>query len=449
MVIKKSITKIKTFFDNKEDNLELKKPFYSLSGFVFFILFLVLIYSIIKRSILGGVDSEQHLYFEIVLLLLLAVLAEIAVFYLKAQNIIILMILGVLISPSFLDLVWSFLNLQGEAPKLFLNEHIINIFAQLGAIILLFKVGLHSKIEKVFSKENFFVALLGVLFPFFTGYFYSIIVSKNFFYSMFVGAALSATSVGVTVAILKQMKVLEKKFSEVIIGAAVLDDILSLLLLSVVINLSNAEVIINSILLTFFISVIFVIGAIVFGKFVVNYLDKKELGDKRFLLSIAIMLFFAYIAEVINLSAIVGAFLAGLIINKSRHYKEIEEKTYGLEFLFMPIFFISLGILVEVKSFFIYFIPIIVISFLAIFSKFIACAISSYFSKLNLKESFLVGIGMVPRGEVALIIASLGLSKNVLTPDQYSIISAMALLTSFFVPTVLSYFIKKFKLSDN
>ncbi|MEM2131439.1 MAG: cation:proton antiporter [Candidatus Woesearchaeota archaeon] len=442
--IKKIIDKV----DNiklKEINIEeIKKPFYNISAFGIFILFCVLIFSIVRMSFLGEVDANEHLYFEIVFLLLLAVLAEVAVFYLKAQNVIVLMIIGILISPSFLNFSWNFFNLPGEVPKLFLNEHIIEIFAQLGAIILLFKVGLHSKIEKIFSKENLLVAFLGVLVPFFMGYLYAFFLSKNFVYSMFVGAALSATSVGITVAILKQMKVLDKKFSEVIIGAAVLDDILSLLLLSVVVNLSNSQgEIFKSVSTTFFTAVVFVLGAIISGKYVVDYLDKKELGDKRFLLSIALMLFFAYVAEIIKLSAIVGAFLAGLIINRSRHYKELEEKTYGLEFLFMPIFFISLGILVDVKSLFIYFIPILIITLIAIFSKIIACGGMSFLSKLNFKDSLIVGIGMVPRGEVALIIASLGLANNVLSVKEYSIISAMALLTSFFVPSVLSYLIKK------
>ncbi|MEM3374316.1 MAG: cation:proton antiporter [Candidatus Woesearchaeota archaeon] len=448
--IKKIINKVDDIKLKDLDIEEIKKPFYNISAMGIFILFCILIFSIIRRSILGQVEPSEHLYFEIVFLLLLAVLAEVAVFYLKAQNVIILMILGILISPSFLNFSWDFFNLPGNAPKLFLNENIIEIFAQLGAIILLFKVGLHSKVEKIFSKENLFVALSGVLLPFFMGYFYALFLSKNFVYSMFIGAALSATSVGVSVAILKQMKVLDKKFSEVIIGAAVLDDILSLLLLSIVVNLANAEgEIFKTVSKTFFTAVVFVVGAIIAGRYIVEYLDKKDLGDKRFLLSIALMLFFAYVAEIIKLSAIVGAFLAGLIINRSRHYAELEEKTYGLEFLFMPIFFISLGILVDVKSIYFYFIPILIITLIAIISKVIACGGFSYLLKLNFKDSLIVGIGMVPRGEVALIIASLGLANNILSVKEYSIISAMALLTSFLVPTILSYLIRRFYSKNN
>ncbi len=441
------VKKISKLFESNS----IKKPFYSISAAGILLLFLVLMFSIIRRSFLGDVDHEQHIYFEIVFLLLLAVLAEVAVFYLKTQNVIILMVLGMIISPSFMEITWEFLHslnlpfyITPHPPEIFLHENIIHIFAQLGAIILLFKVGLHSKIEKIFSKENLIVALAGILIPFAMGYIYASYTGGEFAYSMFVGAALSATSVGVTVAILKQLNVLSKKFSEVIIGAAVLDDILSLLLLSVVVNLANAQdTILQSVSTTFFTAIIFILGAIISGKYVIEYLDKKELGDKRFLLSMAFMLFFAYVAEVIKLSAIVGAFIAGIIINKSKHYEDLEEKTYGLEFLFMPIFFISLGILIDVKAIFSFFLPILIITVIAIFSKIIGCGGASLLSKLNINDSLIVGVGMVPRGEVALIIASIGLSQGILTIKEYSILSAMALLTSFLVPTILSSLIMK------
>lgn len=427
------------------------KRIYSVAALAVIFIFLLLVLSIVRTSIFGHVEDEKHIYFEIVLLLLLAVVAEAAVFYLRMQSVIVLMVLGILIGPEFIHLFWDFLvslnlpfAIPTTAPEIIREPSIINIFAQLGAIILLFKVGLHSKIERIFSKENVLVAVAGVLLPFAAGYFYAFYTGGSFAYSMFMGAALTATSVGVTVAMLKELGVLDKKFAEVIIGAAIIDDILSLLVLSVVINVTTATGdVMGPVLTTFFTAVIFVVGAIIAGKYFIVYYDRKEMGARRFLMAFAFMLFFAYTAEIIGLSAIVGAFIAGVILNKSRHYAVLEEKTYGLELIFMPIFFISLGMLVDVEAVAVFAIPIIVITIIAMATKIIGCGIAAFGAKLKFDESLIVGIGMAPRGEVALIIGAIGLSKAVLSPAEYSVISAMALLTAFVIPPILASLIKK------
>lgn len=424
-----------------------------IATFAIILIFFILLFSIIRASIFGEVEQEKHIYFEIVLLLLLAILAEVAVLYLKQQSIMILMILGILISPSFMDVATGFINslnlpfgIIAKAPEIIKDQDIIQIFAQLGAIILLFKVGLHSRIDRIFSKENLLVAVAGVILPFIAGYLYASLNGGNFAYSMFLGAALTATSVGVTAALLKEMKVLGERFSEIIIGAAVIDDVLSLLVLSVVINMGSAQAdAMIPVIYTLISAIIFIAGAIISGKYFVEYFDRNELSDKRFLLALSFMLFFSYVAEVIKLSAIVGAFLAGIILNRSRHYRGIEEKSYGLELLFMPIFFISLGMLVDVKALFLFGVPIIAITAIAAITKIAGCGGAALIAKLNMKEAMAVGAGMMPRGEVALIIASIGLSKAVLSQQEYSIISAMALLTAFITPPLLMHIIKSIK----
>ncbi|MBU0758236.1 MAG: cation:proton antiporter [Nanoarchaeota archaeon] len=436
-----------------EEPKKAKEHFTRIAVIILTLMFIVLVFSVIRSSFSASVDPEKHIYFEIVLLLLLAVLAEMSVFYLKQESVIILMILGMIISPSFFELLWEFLHglnmfsaLPLAPPILFHHPEIIHIFAQLGAVILLFKVGIHSKIEKIFAKENLLVAVSGIVFPFAAGYLYATFSGESFAFSMFVGSCLAATSVGVTVAVLKSLGVLSKKFSDVIIGAAIIDDILGLIVLSMVTNLVEAEGnVIASISSTFITAGIFIIGAIITGKYVIKYIDEQEMGPKRFLLTISFMLFFSYVAEVIKLSAIVGAFLAGIIISRSKHQEEIESKTYGLELLFTPIFFISLGSLVNVKSLYYFFIPILIITLIAVLSKTIGAGLTAFLSKMNWKESLIVGVGMVPRGEVALIIAAIGFSKGILGENEYSILSAMALLTSFLVPSVLAFLIKKYQ----
>ncbi len=418
-------------------------------------IFLLLMFSIVRTSVFGQVDEEQHIYFEIVFLLLLAVLGELAVIYTKQPSVMILMVIGILISPSFISIIWEeiakidipMIDIPKEAPEILKDQGVIHVFAQLGAIVLLFKVGLHNKIENIFSKENLIVAFLGVIVPFIAGYFYAIGEGGSFAYSMFVGAALTATSVGVTVAILKEFKLMNENFAKIIIGAAVLDDILGLLVLSFVINITGAgtESSTLSLITTFLTAAIFLAGSVAIGNYFIKYLDKKELNARRFLLVLAIVLFYSYVAEFISLSAIVGAFMAGVMLNQSRHLKEIEEKTYGLEMLFMPIFFISLGMMMDVNALKLFFVTIIIISIIALLTKVVGCGIGGIIAKLKTNEVLAVGFGMAPRGEVALIIASIGLSTRILNVNEYSIIATMALLTTVVTPPILQYFIEKIK----
>ena len=424
---------------------------YFIATFAIIMIFLVLLFSIARAGIFGEVALEKHIYFEIVMLLLLAVLAEVAVLYLRQQSTMVLMVLGIFMSASFMNIIWPVVislglpfELPKTAPELIKGRETITVFAQLGAVILLFKVGLHSRIEKIFSGANFLVASAGVAFPFVAGYLYASLTGGNFTYSMFLGAALTATSVGITVGILKEMRLVGKRFAEIIIGAAVIDDILGLVVLSIVINLGSAQGnALLSVATTAVTAVVFIAGALLTGKYFVKYFDSRELNDRRLLLALSFMLFFAYVAEVIQLSAIVGAFLAGIILNRSRHYLAIEEKTYGLELLFTPIFFISLGMLVDVNALFAFFIPIVIITAIAIVTKVLGCGFAALEAKLNTKESLIVGFGMSPRGEVALIIASIGLSTAAISQQQYSIISAMALLTGLATAPILGYLLKK------
>jgi Kef-type K+ transport system membrane component KefB len=412
--------------------------------------FLILILTVVRASIFGSVELEKHIYFEIVFLLLLAVVGEMSVDYLKQPSVMILMVLGMLMSPSFLSILWGFLHtlplpltLPAEPPVIIRGEEIIQVFAQLGAVILLFKVGLHNKIERIFAMDNMVVAGLGVVLPFIFGYFYASASGGNFAYAMFLGAALTATSVGVTVALLKESGLMEERFAQIIIGAAVIDDVLSLLVLSFVINIASGGASLLPLLTTFLSAAAFLLGSVAAGEYFIRYLDRKEMSPRRFLSVLAFMLLYAYAAEFIQLSAIVGAFIAGVVLNRSRHIKDIEEKTYGLELLFMPIFFISLGILVDVRSLADFAVPILIVTFLAVISKALACMAGSMWARLPPKEALLVGVGMIPRGEVALIVASLGLTTDILTSAQYSIISAMALLTTFMVPPMLGRLLRK------
>lgn len=436
--------------------VEKLSPFFSIG---IFLMFAFLLFTILRTTFLGDIPEEKYVFFEISFLLLLAVLAEIGIIYLKQPSVILLMFVGILMSEQVLHF------------NVLRDEKLVEIFAQLGAIFLLFKVGLHSKFNSLISKENITVAILGVIVPFIVGFAYATLTGGNFVYSMFLGAALTATSVGVTVALLKEANLMKEKFAEVIIGAAVIDDILGLLVLSFVLNVPTgydlggiAELSLSlfSLGLTtankalFFpigkilISVIVFLGGGVYAGrwFVQKVIDTNEMNNRNFLIAIAFLFMYSYLAEAIGLSSIVGAFLAGVLLTQSRHIRDIEDKIYPLETIFTPIFFISLGLLVNLEAIREFIIPIMVISIIAIITKVVGCGLGAFASGIDKLKSAIIGLGMSPRGEVALIVALLGLTKGVLTIEEYTIISAMALVTTILPPFAMNYLLKRVPSDD-
>ncbi|MFH1443758.1 MAG: cation:proton antiporter [Candidatus Micrarchaeota archaeon] len=436
------------------------------TGLLITALAILLFFSVLRASLFTDVPEEKKIWFELSFLLLAAVLAELLVVYLKQPSVMVLLLLGVAISPSALEIGYPFVSgilswlfsatgiqytLPSKIPSLVPTEGMVRIFAQLGAIILLFKIGLHSEIKQIFNIKNLIVGFLGIIIPFLAGFYYGSLTGHGINYSMFLGAALTATSVGITVAVLEELKVLGKPFAKVILGAAVIDDILALLVLSLLNDFPEqltAETLspLAAVVATAF---IFVVGGILVGKYVVKrYFDKALIDDKiantTFLGVLAYVLLYAYIAEFIGLSAIVGAFIAGITLNYSRLTEKLFELFYPLEAFFTPVFFISLGMLVNIPALFDNLTPIIIITIVAIASKILGCGAGALLTGTKLKEAVVVGIGMVPRGEIALIIALFGLTAvtatgaPVLTESEYSIIASMAFLTTIIIPWLLN-----------
>jgi len=410
-------------------------------------------------SIFSDIPEDKKIWFELSFILLLAISAELLVVYLKQPTVMILLLIGIVISPSAVKSIspyisWAILSAAGllglepsvaeTIPHLIPTEGMVEVFAQLGAIFLLFKVGLHSEIQKIFNGKNFFVAFMGIILPFLGGYLYADMTGHGFGYAMFLGAALTATSVGVTVAVLSEFNVLDKEFSKIILGAAVIDDILGLLVLSLVKNFPTSF---DLQTMTPFLSVIataalFVVGGIKVGQYIVKRyfntpIDACPIPNQVFLGVLVYLFAYSYVAEFIGLSAIVGAFIAGVTLNYSRIINKITEAVYPLEAFFTPIFFISLGMFVDINALVTSFWPIIIVTIIAILTKVIACGLAAKVIKASTLDSLIIGIGMVPRGEVALIIGLVGLNSGILLQSEYSIIASMAFLTTVIIPVIL------------
>jgi len=331
-------------------------------------------------------------------------------------------------------------------------------FASIGAIFLLFLVGLESDFRVMYTRKNFAVALGGVLLPFVFGAplaYYMLpdgvwgAGGDRFTMAAFVGAAMVATSTAIAAAILLELGLMKDRVAQTIIGAAVIDDILGLLVLSMVVGLSRSGVIdITAIAILLatalvFIGVAIYVGVHFFSKIVVRLqVAGARMGMKHggFSIAIAITFLYAFISEVIGLSAIVGAFLAGTMFASTPLRKDLEEGATYLAAIFTPIFFISLGVLVDLTQvspgFYLFSLLLVGV---AIATKVVGCSIPARLSGLRTPEALAVGLGMVPRGEVGLIVALTALNAKVIQSGLFSVI----VLVSVAVSVLPSPFLKR------
>ena len=361
--------------------------------------------------------------------------------------------IGVLVGPSVLGAY-----LLSRYNIVLFDSSLTASFASIGAIFLLFLVGLESDFRVMYTRKNFAVALGGVVLPFVIGAplaFYMLpdlaigAQGSRFTMAAFVGAAMVATSTAIAAAILLELGLMKDRVAQTIIGAAVIDDILGLLTLSIVVGLSRSGGIdisaIAILLITalVFIGVAIYVGVHFFSKIVVRLQAAgNRMGMKHggFSIAIAITFLYAFVSEVIGLSAIVGAFLAGTMFASTPLRKDLGEGATYLAAIFTPIFFISLGVLVDLGSlsseFYLFSLILVV---MAIVTKVVGCSIPARLTGLRTREALAVGLGMTPRGEVGLIVALTALTAEVIGPSLFSVI----VLVSVAVSVLPSPFLKR------
>ncbi len=357
--------------------------------------------------------------------------------------------------------------------------------SELGVIILLFQVGLESNISqmKKVGLKAFLVATVGVVCPFVLGT-YMIGpwlfpgVSANAY--LFLGAALTATSVGITARVFKDLNKLATPEAQIVLGAAVIDDVMGLIILAVVSAIATVgSVSLGGIAAIFLKAVAFLAGAIFIGQVSAPFLGKvfskihTGIGMK-FTLALSFAFLFSYAAQKAGLAPIVGAFAAGLVldpvhfkyfkrpktaedlmknlekINSSEKEKikkiaeccsekHVEDLIEPLAHFFVPLFFVMTGMSVQIQTLFN---PKILLVSLGIVVVAIAGKYVSGFFAGNVNKN-IVGFGMVPRGEVGLIFASMGIGLGVINEEIFSVIVIMVIFTTLLTPPVLTYFVKK------
>jgi len=346
---------------------------------------------------------------------------------------------------------------------------VIYTLSELGVMFLLFTVGLETKVGDLLGsgKPAFLTALLGVILPFVAGVALVLgLGTYDFNNAMFLGAAMVATSVGITARIIKDMQLMDTKESRIIIAAAVIDDVLGMVVLAVVkgISASGGSIDIMEILIVIIKAVIFVVGAILIAKYVVpkvyQFFDdrkqKKIQAGKvpytynKLIFAIIVCLSMAAIAEFIGLAAIIGAFLAGMMFANYAWEWELDHKVEAITTFLISFFFVNVGLQVNINSLTdvnVITIAAIVIV-LAIITKYVGCGFGAKIGDKTIdKQSFnIIGVGMMPRGEVGIIVASIGLSSGVLSEDLYAVVVLMSVMTTIIAPPILSsLFRKKYK----
>jgi len=337
---------------------------------------------------------------------------------------------GVILGPSVLNWVQP-------------NE-VLAVLSELGVMFLLFRVGLEVRASELFlvGKTALMVAVGGVVLPFFTGWLIMIVSGVNRIEAIFVGAAMVATSVGITAQFLGAKGLLQERASRTILAAAVIDDVLGLLVLAAVTNIAEARVNILGLVTTAVVACLFTLGIAKFGssalKHVVPRIESK-LSDREARFNLAIVFLFALsvLAVYIGIAAIVGAFLAGLAFSESVD-RRVKDLTHGVTEVWVPFFLVGIGLQLRVSDFAHPWILLLslAVTGAALITKLIGCGAGAL--GLGRKDALRVGIGMMPRGEVGMVVAQLGLTLGVVQKPVYSVIVAMAVATTLLAPPFLS-----------
>lgn len=338
---------------------------------------------------------------------------------------------GVVLGPSLLALVHP-------------NELTLGL-AEIGAIFLLFTVGLETKPRDLMQVGGVaaLVGMLGVIVPLILGVVFMRAFDHTMVESIFVGAAMVATSVAITARVLADAGVLSTRLARVILGAAVLDDILGMIVLAVVSSISTGEVKYLQLVVVTAEAVGFSVFMVMFGSRVVRRMqprvDKLRARNSAFILSIILCLGLSLASVYIGMAAIIGAFLAGLALADHSEQWRLQENAHPVMEFLAPFFFVLLGAQVNLRSLDQ---PGVVgmavaVCVLAIVGKLVGCGLGAL--SLGKGDALRVGVGMVPRGEVGLIVAGVGLTLHTISDAVYAVVLVMCMVTTVVAPPVLRW----------
>ena len=356
---------------------------------------------------------------------------------------------GMIVGPFALG---AFLVFDGQ-PLLKIDSE-LRILGEIGAIVILFIAGLHVTPREFLKggKAAFTVGACGVVVPFFIGFIVFELFGFDAFQSMLIATALTATSVAISIQVLREFGKLDTPEARLIIGAAIADDILAIAVLSVVSSLGGESTGIISIdpiqVIVVILQVLGFFAALLIGSVLIvpRIVARKLWKAEGSIEAIATASFFgaAALAASIGLSPIVGAFAVGMALSSSKVIEKIENYISKLGLIFSPLFFAFIGAQVDFRGINM---EILLLSgimiVVAVVTKFFGCGLPSMIFLKDKKKSMRVGVGMISRGEIGLIIAGIGVTSGVLTSNVYSTIVIMVVATTIIAPIWLKTLYKK------
>lgn len=409
----------------------------------------------------GHFSIEQFFLALICILVFSKIFGELAE-RIKQPSVLGELVAGVILGGSVLAIVPSIPTMAGYDT--------FHLLAEVGVAILLFEIGLETDLKDLIKVgfTSTLVAIVGVVLPFALGFGSIIAFEKfgllggsdpnlNLLIAITAGATLTATSVGITARVLSDMNQLQSGEAKIILGAAVIDDILGLIILGVVSGLIEASgsgdgggVSTLGVGIIFVKAFGFLIVAILIGNLIskklFNLVEMMKVRGVLLLSALSFAFTFAFLASLVGLAPIVGAFAAGLVLANTNQFKTIEHNLKPVSDFFTPIFFIMVGAAVDVSVFNPFVsenIPILLIALILFIVAVIGKFVSGYaiFQK-GIKKS-VVGVGMIPRGEVGLIFAQVGLTYKVFSSELFSAVTVMVMLTTFIAPPLLKIMFAK------
>lgn len=389
----------------------------------------------------------------LVQLFFLILLAQVAAYVckkIKVPPVVGEILVGIIIANLFISGYSLFTILDLSNPN---SIPVFNVFSELGVIFLLFAVGLVTPFHELrqVGRTAGLVAVLGVILPFFSGLALMFLFGRTTLEALLIGAAMVATSVGITARVLKDLGVMESIEGRVIIGAAVIDDVLGLIVLAMISGIAQggtlnlADIAVVAALAVAFVLVVIYISALLpkvrTSSPVMSALKKRKPRKAWSPLPLALLVCFGLsaLASYLNLAAIVGAFLAGMLFAEFRDVWPCEEKFGPINELFVPFFFLFIGIQVKLGEFANTAIIVLMLAVIlvAIITKFVGCGLGA--RKLGARSAAVVGVGMIPRGEVGIIVASIGLTSGVIGNDLFTVVVAMSLVTTLLAPWLITF----------
>ena len=345
--------------------------------------------------------------------------------------------------PALIGEILAGILLGPQLFNLIPEQEIYQVLAEIGVMVLLFTVGLHIKLEDILKVggRSTLVALFGVIVPFILGYLYTVLSGHNTVEAMFIGAAMVATSVGITARIFADLNLMETETARIILAAAVIDDILGMLILAIVTGVGQGTLSYVNLGIVTLEAVGFVIFLILVGtRLARRYVPRVanlRTRNSVFALALIFLLGLSAVASWIKLAAIIGAFMAGLVMSEFNYQFQLTQRAESLYDFLVPFFFVILGSKVDLTVFAnsAIWLAAGIITILAILGKLIGCGAAVI--KSGFKTALVVGVGMVPRGEVGMIVASLGLGSGVISSELYAVVIFMVVATTLLAPPLI------------